>query len=360
MIKDQYRFPLTTAMRAATRVGWRDPTSTGYYCQTKHSGKYTYFVRARNQTNKEGLSRIRTRLVLNKRRALRYSTPMASDFSSSESQGRHRRGRRSKSRRDWGTFLRAALRTLPLTIRLGVVAALLVVFGAGVNWAYHAAHKPTEVFFALDEALDKRPFETWREYGPLFRKHATAVITPELLAALAQVEGAGNPVARTYWRWQPSWNPLELYRPASSAVGMFQITDATFEQAKRYCVHNHRVVERGALQDVNACWFNSLYSRILPSHAIELTSALLDRGITESLARHRPVSLRQKQDLAAIIHLCGLGAGQAYVARGLRPAPHQRCGAHDVRGYLDRVNTMKRQFARLAAGESLLRIARPR
>jgi len=38
------------------------------------------------------------------------------------------------------------------------------------------------------------------QYGPLFRRHSTVVITPELLAALAQVEGAGNPVARTYWR----------------------------------------------------------------------------------------------------------------------------------------------------------------
>ena len=53
--------------------------------------------------------------------------------------------------------------------------------------------------------------------------HATAVMTPELLAALAQVEGAGNPVARTYWRWQAGWNPFEVYRPASSAVGMYQM-----------------------------------------------------------------------------------------------------------------------------------------
>jgi hypothetical protein len=51
-------------------------------------------------------------------------------------------------------------------------------------------------------ALTKTPSETWRQYGPLFREHSTAVITPELLAALAQVEGVGNPVARTYWRWR--------------------------------------------------------------------------------------------------------------------------------------------------------------
>jgi cell envelope opacity-associated protein A len=32
----------------------------------------------------------------------------------------------------------------------------------------------------------------------VFREYSTAAITPELLAALAQVEGAGNPLARTY------------------------------------------------------------------------------------------------------------------------------------------------------------------
>jgi len=45
-----------------------------------------------------------------------------------------------------------------------------------------------------------------------WRKARRAVITPELLAALAQVEGSGNPVARTYWRWRLSWNPFEVYR----------------------------------------------------------------------------------------------------------------------------------------------------
>ena len=37
-----------------------------------------------------------------------------------------------------------------------------------------------------------------------------AQIQPELLAALAQVEGAGNPVARTYWWWHLTWDPFAL------------------------------------------------------------------------------------------------------------------------------------------------------
>lgn len=254
-----------------------------------------------------------------------------------------------------------ALRALPIAVQILVGVAAMSVAAMGLNWTYHTLRKPTEVFFPLANALDKQPFETWREYGSLFREHATAVITPELLAALAQVESAGNPMARTYWRKRQTWNPLELYRPASSAVGMFQITDSTFQEAKRYCIHEHRVVEDGPWHDLHSCWFNSLYSRVLPSHAIELTAALLDRAVAGAIGPHRrhPPTFQQKQDLAAMIHLCGAGAGHAFVARGFRLAPHQRCGDHSARSYLDRVNDMKRKFARLAAGESLLRFVSP-
>ncbi len=254
-----------------------------------------------------------------------------------------------------------ALQALPFTARILIGTAALLLLGAGMNWAYHAIRKPAEVLFPLDNSLDKRPFETWSEYGPLFRKHATAVITPELLAALAQVESAGNPVARTYWRWRLSWNPLELYRPASSAVGMYQMTDGTFQEAKRYCIHDHRVVQDGRWHDLNSCWFNSLYTRVLPSHAVELTAALLDHAVAHAIGRRRiaGVTLQRKQDLAAVIHLCGAGAGHAYVAHGFRLLPRQRCGDHDVRRYLDRVNGMKRQFASLAAGGNLLQFVRP-
>ncbi|MBI4003251.1 MAG: transglycosylase SLT domain-containing protein [Nitrospira defluvii] len=253
------------------------------------------------------------------------------------------------------------MRALPTAVQILVGLAATLLVGSGVNWAYHTIHKPTEVFFPLANALDKQPFETWRKYGSLFREHATTVITPDLLAALAQVESAGNPVARTYWRWRLTWNPLELYRPASSAVGMFQITDGTFQEAKRYCIHDHRVVQDGPWHNIHSCWFNSLYSRVLPSHAIELTAALLDRAVAGAIGQRRGArpTFQQKQDLAAVIHLCGIGAGHAYAARGFRLTPHQRCGDHSVSSYLDRVNDMKRKFARLAAGGNLLRFVRP-
>jgi hypothetical protein len=247
---------------------------------------------------------------------------------------------------------RRALRTLlaaPLVVRLLVGAVVVLALWSAANWVYQVIRKPTELFFPVSGALSKTPSETWRQYEPLFREHSTAVITPDLLAALAQVEGAGNPVARTYWRWHLTRNPFELYRPASSAVGMYQITDATFREAKRYCIHNHAVVEDGPWHDVRSCWFNSLYTRVVPSHAVELTSALLDRRVASTLERLRiAATLQQKQDLAAVFHLCGAGAGDAYAKRGFRLTANERCGDHDVRGYLAQVNAMRRVFARLA------------
>jgi hypothetical protein len=66
-----------------------------------------------------------------------------------------------------------------------------------------------------------------------------------LLAAQAQVEAAGNPVASTYWRWRLTWNRLAVYQPASISVGMYQMTDAAFEEAQHYCIRHHTVVEDG-------------------------------------------------------------------------------------------------------------------
>lgn len=227
-----------------------------------------------------------------------------------------------------------ALRARP---RLLIAAAAALALLPLLNWAYHAWRKPSELLFPL--STSKTPAATWREYGLHFRRYSTAVITPELLAALAQVEAAGNPVATAYWRWGASWNPLELYRPASSAVGLYQMTDAAFEDARRYCIRDHAVSE--------SCWFNRFYTRVVPSHAVELTAVFLDRAVTNTLrAEKAAASLRQKQDLAAVIHLCGATSAAAYVRRGFRPERGQRCGTHRLDAYLAQVNDMKRRFAK--------------
>ena len=94
------------------------------------------------------------------------------------------------------------LNAVPPAVRTIAIATVALGVFSVTNFVYHVVRKPTEMFFPVSGALNKMPAETWRQYAPLFNEYSTATITPELLAALAQVESAGNPVARTYWRWR--------------------------------------------------------------------------------------------------------------------------------------------------------------
>jgi len=256
---------------------------------------------------------------------------------------------RRATRRRWVRRLRRA----PVAWRLLIGVLLAAGVALAINGVYQVARKPTELFFPVSGVLAKTPQETWREYGPAFRRYATPAIAPELLAALAQVEGSGNPLVRTYWRWSWEPRPFDLYRPASSAVGMYQITDGTFAEARHYCIHQHALIHDGPWNDWHSCWFNSLYLRVVPRDAIELTAAYLDLKVNAILAndRRHAASALQRQHLAAVVHLCGAGGAAAYAQRGFRFADGERCGAHDPREYLRRVDAMREVFTRLAGAE---------
>ncbi len=266
--------------------------------------------------------------------------------------------------REGWRVLRAVMRAVlasPPIVRAVVIPTLLLLLWLGVNWAYQTFHKPTEIFFPLDHSLNKQPGRDMEAIRIAFPRacdcgHHTGVSRragagrgrgescgTDLLAMATDVESLGAGI-----------------QPASSAVGMYQITDGTFSEATRYCIHDHVVVEDGPWHDLQSCWFNSLYTRILPSHAIELTAALLDRQVTQTIGPQRigKVTLQRKQDLAAVIHLCGAGAGRAYAARGLRLTRNQRCGDHDVSDYLARINELKFEFAKPAAGDKTIRQGR--
>jgi len=265
--------------------------------------------------------------------------------------------RSAPMRRDWSTLLKGIeswrkrarwvqckLKAVPTAIRVAVVCiAILAVFSV-TNLVYHVLHKPTELFSPMSSGFNKTPIETWRAYAPLFREYSTASISPELLAALAQVESAGNPIANTYWRWHLTWNPYAVYKPASSGAGMYQMTDAALAEAQGYCILHHTVVEDG-------CSSRALYSRVVPSRAIELAAVFLDRNITAILGHRRAVTVsrQRREELAAIIHLCGAGPAKAFARRGFHLLPGERCGDHDVAAYLAEIDAMMQKFARLSA-----------
>jgi hypothetical protein len=282
-----------------------------------------------------------------------------------------RKTRRSRTRRFRASHLwpnarvrrrwrRAYWRASP-AVKLIIGAAFVLTLALAINWVYQVVGKPSELLFPVSGALYKTPRETWQEYGPLFRKYSTDVMTPDLLAGIAQVESSGNPIVRTYWRWSWTTQPFEMYRPASSAVGMYQITEGTFAEARHYCIRHHRVIEDGPWNHWRSCWFNSLYARVVPADAVELTAAYLDRRVALIVQRHRTpaASLLRQQRLAVVIHLCGAAAGDVFARRGYRLMGGQRCGDHDVRRYLAAVDAMRGVFERLAREHSVghLRIA---
>jgi Transglycosylase SLT domain len=260
-----------------------------------------------------------------------------------------RRALRRHSRKIQSAWRRATWR-----VRLIVVAVLLLALWAPINLAYQVTHKPSEMLAPLSSLLIKTPDKTWQSYAPLFRRYATPNVAPELLAALAQAESAGDPVATTYWHWRFSLNPLAIYRPASSSVGMYQMTDAAYAEARRFCVSHHRVAEDHADSDTPACGQDGAYWRIMPSDAIQLTATYLDRKLAALLAKRHPapVTQQQKDNLAAVIHLCGPGPAASYLRRGFHLAPGERCGDQDIAAYVGRVSNFEREFRQLAHAEA--------
>ena len=227
-------------------------------------------------------------------------------------------------------------------VTIAVAAAL------SVNWVYQAVRKPSELLFPMAATLDKKPADTWRTYEPIFRKYSTSAIRPEFLAALAQTEAAGNPAARTYWRWSWSLRPFDWYRPAASSVGLYQMTNGMYSEARHYCIRDHAVFHADRPGDPDRCGRNRFMVRVLPGDAVELTAAYLDVHVASALAQHhvRRASLQQRQHLAAVIHLCGAGAGDLYAGRGFRFQSGQRCGDHDPKTYVARIDELEAQFIR--------------
>ena len=128
---------------------------------------------------------------------------------------RNARRKRSRGRRSWGSPLKRVLPSAQARRRwCGPSGVRRSVCRSALRWASRLSvsvgqldlsgrTQTIRVVLPVSGTLYKSPPETWSEYASLFEKYSTDIMTPELLAALAQVEGSGNPIVRTYWRWCP-------------------------------------------------------------------------------------------------------------------------------------------------------------
>lgn len=232
--------------------------------------------------------------------------------------------------------------------RTGVVSATLILVGSffALNFVVQIARKPAEALGILGLGRSQSITETWRHFSRDFERHATEIISPTFLAALAQVESSGNHLATPKWRFRWSGSVWRWFAPESTSVGLFQLTDGTYQKAKKFCIHKGQVARDGPWHDWHSCWFNWAYLRISASDSIEMTSAFLHHEVTTALAG-RKTSLENQRRLAAVIHLCGRGRARAFIRSGFALGSAGRCGRHDVRDYVETVESYERELRSL-------------
>lgn len=238
---------------------------------------------------------------------------------------------------------------LPYLLIVGAASFLLF-----VNLIYQLVNKPAELFGLFVPDSYKTTQETWNNYGKYFKRHSTNTMTPEFLCALAQVESSGNRYATPQWRFRWTSDITRIYAPASSAVGLMQYTDGTFEEARRFCIHDHKVALAGRLFDFDSCWFNLFYSRLSASNSIEMTSARLHFHINEILndCGYTVTSLKDRQKLGAVIHLCGRSKGRKFAETNFSFDAISPCGSHNPAIYYGRIEIIMSSLIRSQAGSS--------
>lgn len=214
-----------------------------------------------------------------------------------------------------------------------------------INFAVQILRKPTEALGVVPTTA-KTPYQTWQSYREEFVSSSTLIITADFLAAIAQTESAGDPVAQPPWVFRWTTDLFKVYGPQSSAVGLMQITEGNYQEAKNYCIREGQVS--------TSCWFNWVYARFLPSHSIEMAAAYMHVQVERLVGASKisTVPVENLQRLAAIVHLCGKNRAPEFLRSNYRiTRAFAPCGTHDPATYLKKVATFKRQFARMLASE---------
>ena len=229
--------------------------------------------------------------------------------------------------------------------RTRMVGGALILVGSffAVNFLVQITRKPAEALGLLGLGRSRSVTETWRAFSHDFERHATEIIDPTFLAAMAQVESSGNPLATPKWRFRWSGSIWNWFAPESTSVGLFQFTDGAFARARKFCIHKGRVARDGPWHDWGSCWFNWAYLRISASDSIEMTSAYLHHEVTTSLGG-RKASLANQRRLAAVIHLCGPGSAGKFIRSGFDLRSAGTCGRHDVRSYVETIERYEQQL----------------
>jgi hypothetical protein len=174
-------------------------------------------------------------------------------------------------------------------------------------------------------------------------------MTPEFLGALAYMESSGDALAAPRWRFSLTRGWTRAYAPPSSAVGLFQFTDETFERARHLCVRKGKVAHEGHWYDSSACGFTGLAVRVSPWDATEITAAYLQDQLDRGPAALKKATRVQRQRVAAVIHLCGPGKTRPFILARYEPKSVGLCAGQSASAYVHLVERYRKVFAKLSA-----------
>lgn len=205
-----------------------------------------------------------------------------------------------------------------------------------INLTFHIYQNPIHIFSFGAKPFYKTAIETWRSYGETFQRHGDSRVTPELLAAIAQVESNGNPLAAPPWRLSFSTDLTQIYAPASSAFGIMQITKGTFETMQKIAREEGKPAP--------------ILTRLRSEDSILLSALHLRRSIQEIIGERGwdKLDRRRATQLASIIHLCGPEVGRRFVKINYRTERLSRCGSHWPEVYSNKVWEMRQQFEKFS------------
>lgn len=215
---------------------------------------------------------------------------------------------------------------------------------------FHLYKHPSLVFYPVSGFFYKSSYETWDKYQNEFYYYGSKKVEPEFLGALAQTESMGNPFALTYWQSGWSLNPLNWYRPASTATGILQITDGTWRDMKKYCLGTGGVQSASKL---GACPGNIFRFRIFPSHAIHLVSAWFHKK-SEDLN----VGKQLRRKYLSVLHLCGFRKAKELKSKSFNLKRIGNCGSHSPSRYFSRVERAYNYMKKLSQKKIRSQIAK--
>jgi hypothetical protein len=218
-------------------------------------------------------------------------------------------------------------------LKIKVLVAALLAFSF---CAYHIYHHPSLVFLPLSSSFYKTPTETWDSYGELFESYSSDKLAPEFLAALAQTESMGNPLALTYWSLSASLNPFHWFRPASTATGILQVTSPTWKEMKNFCLQDMKLIKHA---QTGVCRGNLFRFRIFASHSVHLVSAWFHDFLED-----KRLGDRDTRKVLSVLHLCGKTKAKKFLRNSLNFKAIGRCGSHKPSLYFSKLERNYKQI----------------